>query len=261
MVFDEAVQLIAEHKAAGRDVIIISSSGTEIVEPIGERLGVDLANGTQVAIQDGEYTGEILFYAYGEGKADAMRELAVERGYELAESFAYCDSFTDLPMLDLVGHPFAVNPDSELRKLATERGWPILDFAKPVAMRNRSTAAGGRGRQCGGATLRLADLVRPPPRKAPDGESRRLHRVRGNAGDPRCRGARRYSARCRHPGRGNGRVPQRLARLARPRSRRPAAACSGPRVRRSRRGRRYWGREVASRRPRHRAVRMCLRRV
>lgn len=148
MVFDEAVQLIAEHKAAGRDVIIISSSGTEIVEPIGERLGVDLAIGTQVAIEDGEYTGEILFYAYGEGKADAMRELAVERGYELAESFAYSDSFTDLPMLDLVGHPFAVNPDSELRKLATERGWPILDFAKPVAMRSQidrrqAVAAGG----------------------------------------------------------------------------------------------------------------------
>ena len=73
MVYEEAVQLIEEHKAAGDDVIIISSSGTDIVEPIGERLGVDLAIGTQVAIEEGEYTGEILFYAYGEGKADAMR--------------------------------------------------------------------------------------------------------------------------------------------------------------------------------------------
>ena len=97
MVYEEAVQLIAEHKAAGRDVIIISSSGTDIVEPIGARLGVDLAIGTQVAIEDGEYTGEILFYAYGEGKAEAMRTLAEERGYDLAESYSYSDSHTDLP--------------------------------------------------------------------------------------------------------------------------------------------------------------------
>ncbi|MBK9738773.1 MAG: HAD family hydrolase [Actinobacteria bacterium] len=148
IVFDEAVQLIAEHKAAGRDVIIISSSGTEIVEPIGARLGADLAIGTQVAIENGEYTGEILFYAYGEGKAEAMRSLAEERGYDLSASYAYSDSFTDLPMLDAVGHPFAVNPDTELRKLAIEREWPILDFEKPVAMRTQidrkqAVAAGG----------------------------------------------------------------------------------------------------------------------
>jgi HAD superfamily hydrolase (TIGR01490 family) len=148
MVYEEAVDLIASHKAAGRDVIIISSSGTDIVEPIGQRLGVDLAIGTQVAIEDGQYTGEILFYAYGEFKAEAMRSLADERGYDLAASYAYSDSFTDLPMLDVVGHPFAVNPDTELRKVAVEREWPILDFAKPVAMRTQidrkqAVAAGG----------------------------------------------------------------------------------------------------------------------
>jgi len=137
IVFDEAVSLIAEHKAAGRDVIIISSSGTDIVEPIGQRLGVDLAIGTQVAIEDGKYTGEILFYAYGEGKAEAMVSLADERGYDLDASYAYSDSFTDLPMLEIVGHPSAVNPDSDLRKVAVERGWEILDFAKPVAMRTQ----------------------------------------------------------------------------------------------------------------------------
>ena len=149
MVFAEAVELIEEHKAAGRDVIIISSSGTDIVEPIGARLGVDLAIGTQVAIEDGEYTGEILFYAYGEGKADAMRSLAEERGYDLDESYAYSDSHTDLPMLELVGHPVAVNPDTELRKIAVEREWPVRDFRKPVAMREqqakRSAIAAGAG--------------------------------------------------------------------------------------------------------------------
>jgi HAD superfamily hydrolase (TIGR01490 family) len=139
MVYEEAVQLIEEHKAAGREVIIISSSGTDIVEPIGQRLGVDLAIGTQVAIEDGQYTGEILFYAYGPNKAEAMRTLADERGYDLSESFAYSDSFTDLPMLEVVGHPFAVNPDTELRKYAIEHEWAILDFKKPVAMREQST--------------------------------------------------------------------------------------------------------------------------
>ena len=134
MVYEEAVDLIEDHKEAGRDVIVISSSGTEVVEPIGERLGVDRAIGTQVAVVDGRYTGEILFYAYGEGKADAMRALAEENGYDLAECYAYSDSMTDLPMLEVVGHPVCVNPDPPLRKVATERGWPILDFARPVAM-------------------------------------------------------------------------------------------------------------------------------
>jgi HAD superfamily hydrolase (TIGR01490 family) len=144
MVYGEAVDLIEEHKQAGRDVIIISSSGTEVVEPIGERLGVDRAIGTQVEIVDGRYTGEIVFYAYGEGKAEAMRALAEENGYDLAECYSYSDSATDLPMLDIVGHPFCVNPDAPLRRLALERGWPVLDFARPVAMptmRKRITAA------------------------------------------------------------------------------------------------------------------------
>ena len=149
VIYSEAVDLIDEHREAGREVIIISSSGTEVVEPIGARLGADLALGTQMEVVDGVYSGEILFYAYGEGKADAMRELAQSRDIDLGESYAYTDSHTDLPMLDIVGHPVAVNPDAELRRIAVERGWPVLDFAKPVAMRSalatpeaRTAAAG-----------------------------------------------------------------------------------------------------------------------
>ena len=156
MVFEEAIQLIEEHKAAGDDVIIISSSGTDIVEPIGQRLGVDLAIGTQVAIEDGEYTGEILFYAYGPGKADAMRSLADERGYDLAECYAYSDSHTDLPMLEVVGHPVAVNPDSELRAIAEERDWQIRDFRKPVALREQATK---RSAIAAGASVALASVA------------------------------------------------------------------------------------------------------
>ena len=166
-VYDEAVALIEEHRAAGRDIVIISSSGTEVVEPIGERLGADVAIGTQLVVEDGRYTGEILFYAYGEGKAQAMRDLAAERGYDLAQSFAYSDSITDLPMLEVVGYPTAVNPDAELRRTATERGWPILDFRRPVGLRQRipverrrAAAVAGAGVAITAVALGLAWYVR-----------------------------------------------------------------------------------------------------
>ncbi len=161
MVYEEALDLIAHHRMLGHQIIIISSSGTDVVEPIGQRLGADLAIGTQVGIEDGKYTGEILFYAYGPGKAEAMRSLAVERGYDLTECYAYSDSFTDVPMLEAVGHPVAVNPDTELRKLAVANNWPIRDFAKPVAMKSRidkkqAAAAAGAGVALGAVALGIA---------------------------------------------------------------------------------------------------------
>jgi HAD superfamily hydrolase (TIGR01490 family) len=138
LIYSEAAALIAEHKAAGRDVVIVSTSGSEVVEPIAEMLGADLAVGTRMAVgEDGKYSGEIEFYAYAENKAKAILELAAERGYDLTRSFAYSDSATDIPMLESVGHPYAVNPDRALRKEATSREWPILVFDKPVALRSR----------------------------------------------------------------------------------------------------------------------------
>jgi len=144
IIYEDAVTLIREHQRLGRDVIIISSSGNEVVEPIGERLGVDLAIGTQMAVEDGRYTGEILFYAYGQGKAEAMQGLSEEFGYDLGDSYAYTDSFTDLPMLEAVGHPVVTNPEKELRKVAEERDWPILEFEKPVAMQTMLERPEGR---------------------------------------------------------------------------------------------------------------------
>jgi HAD superfamily hydrolase (TIGR01490 family) len=135
LVYDEAVHLIEEHKAAGRDVVIVSTSGQEVVEPIGEMLGADHVVATRMSVEDGRYTGEIVYYAYAEEKANAIRELAAERGYDLDECYAYSDSATDIPMLEAVGHPYAVNPDRELRRTATARAWPILVFTKPVALR------------------------------------------------------------------------------------------------------------------------------
>jgi HAD superfamily hydrolase (TIGR01490 family) len=138
LIYSEAAALIAEHKAAGRDVVIVSTSGSEVVEPIAEMLGADLAIGTRMAVDDeGRYSGEIEFYAYAENKAKAIIELAAERGYDLSRSFAYSDSATDIPMLEAVGHPYAVNPDRALRKEAVVREWPVLVFDKPVALRSR----------------------------------------------------------------------------------------------------------------------------
>jgi len=137
LVYDEAVSLIEQHHLAGRDVIIVSASGSEVVEPIGELLGADGVVATRMRVEDGRYTGEIDYYAYGENKAEALRRLAEENAYDLERSYAYSDSITDVHMLEVVGHPYAVNPDRELRRLATSRGWPVLVFSKPVALRSR----------------------------------------------------------------------------------------------------------------------------
>ena len=141
LVYDEAVGLIEEHHAAGRDVVIVSTSGTEVVEPIGEILGADLVVATQLEEQDGRYTGGIAYYAYAEEKANAARRLARERGYDLAECYAYSDSITDVPLLEAVGHPHAVTPARDLRRVAAARGWPVLVFDKPVALRTRIVPA------------------------------------------------------------------------------------------------------------------------
>ncbi len=144
LVYDEAVTLIEEHHLAGRDVIIVSASGAEIVEPIGELLGVEDVIASRLAVQGGRYTGEIEFYAYARNKAEAMQALAVRRGYDLRRSYAYSDSMTDLPMLEAVGHPHVVNPDRELRRLARDREWPVLGFSRPVALRSRMRLPRGR---------------------------------------------------------------------------------------------------------------------
>ena len=137
LVYAEAVELFAEHRAAGREVVLVSSSGEEVVGPIGEMLGVDRVIATSMVVEDGHYTGEIAFYAYGEGKQIAIKALAAERGWDLADCYAYSDSATDVPMLEAVGHPVAVNPDKALRKLAAENDWPVRVFAKPVRASRR----------------------------------------------------------------------------------------------------------------------------
>jgi HAD superfamily hydrolase (TIGR01490 family) len=133
--YDEARELVAGHHAAGRDVIVVSASGHEVVDPIGALLGADTVIATQMVIADGRYTGDVAFYAFGEAKAAKMRALAATHGYPLADCYAYSDSITDLPMLEAVGHPTAVNPDRSLRRAAARRGWPVQDFTVSPAAR------------------------------------------------------------------------------------------------------------------------------
>jgi hypothetical protein len=96
-----------------------------------------------------------------------MRDLARDRDYDLSKSYAYTDSVTDLPMLEIVGHPTAVNPDADLRRIASERGWPVVDFARPVSMRSRlavekrqAVAAGAAVAAVSAAALGLAWYAR-----------------------------------------------------------------------------------------------------
>ncbi|WAP56925.1 HAD family hydrolase [Streptomyces sp. S465] len=137
IIYDEAASLIEEHHTAGRDVVIVSTSGAEVVEPVGELLGADRVVATRMVVEDGVFTGDVEYYAYGPTKAEAIAELAESEGYDLSRCYAYSDSVTDLPMLEAVGHPHAVNPDRALRREAAARGWPVLSFNRPVRLKQR----------------------------------------------------------------------------------------------------------------------------
>lgn len=143
LVFAEAADLIADHKLCGRDVVVVSASGEEIVGPIARALGATHAMATRMVVEDGKYTGDVAFDCFGEGKVRAVRELADREGYPLEHCYAYSDSITDLPMLEAVGHPTAVNPDRILRKEAATREWPVLTFTRPVSLRDRLPAPSG----------------------------------------------------------------------------------------------------------------------
>nr|WP_245788255.1 HAD-IB family hydrolase [Amycolatopsis marina] len=137
LVYAEAAELITQHKAEGHDVIVLSATGEEVVAPISDMLGATRSVATRMHIVDGRYSGEVDFYCYGEQKAVAARELAEVHGYDLSSCHAYTDSSTDIPLLEAVGRPHAVNPDRALRRHATERGWPVLTFSNPVSLRSR----------------------------------------------------------------------------------------------------------------------------
>jgi HAD superfamily hydrolase (TIGR01490 family) len=168
----ESRKLVNMHKDKGRDTWIVSASPQVLVDSFAASLGMTGAIGTRARIEAGKYTGEIDGeFVYGAGKASAIEKLAAERGYDLERCFAYSDSVSDLPMLEAVGHPVAVNPDSELALTSHERGWPIVIFARKkkrvFAASAVVTAAGGSaliayliGRSHGRAAATFTDVTR-----------------------------------------------------------------------------------------------------
>ena len=130
LVYAEPLALVEQHRDRGERVYIVSAALQEIVAALAAELGFDGALGTICEVENGVYTGRSLRVLHGAAKADAVRELAARDHVDLAESTAYSDSDSDLPFLEVVGHPVVVNPDRALRATAAERGWPVLDFAE-----------------------------------------------------------------------------------------------------------------------------------
>lgn len=158
--YAEALDLIELHRAAGRLVYIISASPAEIVEPLGQFLGVDHVIASRARVDaDGRYTGEMEVYAYGPYKADLIRAAAVTDGVDLAASFAYSDSYTDLPMLEAVGHPVVVNPDRVLAKVARERDWLVRQFVRPIRLRDRVPVTPVRATAVAGVSVALGAVA------------------------------------------------------------------------------------------------------
>jgi HAD superfamily hydrolase (TIGR01490 family) len=145
LVYRDPLQLLERHRQGGEPVYIVSATLQEIVDELARELGFDGAIGSTCEIVDGAYTGRVLRPCHGPGKAAAVRDLAEREGLDLATSTAYSDSHTDLPFLEVVGRPVVVNPDSRLRRIARERGWPVLEFSElafPAARRLRPALVG-----------------------------------------------------------------------------------------------------------------------
>lgn len=152
----ESRRLISMHHEEERDTWIVSASPHSLVQPLAVSLGMTGAIGTKGEIIDGAYTGKLDGpFVYGAGKVEAISKLASERGYDIELCYAYSDSISDLPMMEYVGHPVAVNPDSDLLGISRERGWPVVIFARKT---KRAIAFGGVGMGSVGASL-LAYLI------------------------------------------------------------------------------------------------------
>jgi HAD superfamily hydrolase (TIGR01490 family) len=165
LIYKDMLDEAYSHQDAGRPVFIVTAASQELADTLAHVLVLDGGIGMRSEVRDGVYTGRAAGpFTYREGKADAIRQLAAERGIDLAESFAYSDSESDLPMLRTVGHPVAVNPDAELQRVARAEGWRIMRFDK-LGRRLKLGAAVGTLALMGGGGGYLAARARPRPRR------------------------------------------------------------------------------------------------
>jgi HAD superfamily hydrolase (TIGR01490 family) len=139
----ESRALVEMHREAGRDTWIASASAERIVAQLARVLGMTGGIGTRAAVVEGHYTSDLDGpFVHGPGKAEAVQAIVDSRGYDIRNCYAYSDSISDLPLLELVGHPVAVNPDSALEAIARERGWPIVVFSRRTKLAVRWSLAG-----------------------------------------------------------------------------------------------------------------------
>ena len=166
-VFPQMLEEIYAHQDAGRPTFIVSAAGNGVVEQLAHVLGMDGGIGTRYEVDaDGNFSGRLDGpFVYGEGKVTAMEEFAASHAIDLADSYAYSDSISDLPMLRAVGNPVAVNPDPPLAAIARAEGWQTLHFERmgrrlvALAVTLLATVAGF------GATRAAARRRVPPPRR------------------------------------------------------------------------------------------------
>jgi HAD superfamily hydrolase (TIGR01490 family) len=159
MVYEEALERIAQHKARGQRVYAVSATMEEIIAPLAELLGMDGAVASKMEVVDGAFTGDLELVNHGPQKADNLRAFAAQHDIDLAASSAYSDSITDEQFLRAVGRAFAVNPDKQLRRLAEDEGWGILRFSHRVRAplhRRRGARLGMAAALAGGLAFRAA---------------------------------------------------------------------------------------------------------
>ena len=131
-IYPQMLEEVHRHQDDGRATFIVSAAGNDLVKTLAAVLGMDGGIGTRWEVgSDGNYTGQMEGpFVYGEGKVEAMRRFAERHEIDLGTSYAYSDSASDLPMLEAVGHPVAVNPDAKLSEVAKREGWEVLRFEK-----------------------------------------------------------------------------------------------------------------------------------
>ncbi|HEX9377613.1 MAG TPA: HAD-IB family hydrolase [Actinomycetota bacterium] len=164
--YPQAVELMNRHKRAGREVYISSSSPEDFLAILAAELGMDGVIGTRAQVENGLYTGHLDGELCNrEEKARRVAELAGERGIDLPRSYAYSDSINDLPLLELVGNPVAMNPDRALLRIARQKGWQVIDLR--VARRRTlvGSAVGGVAAAAGAAGYAMGYAVGRAPQR------------------------------------------------------------------------------------------------
>ena len=165
-IYPQMLEEIWRHQDEGRPAFIVSAAGDDIVSSLAQVLQMEGGIGTRYEVDGaGEFTGRLEGpFVYGPGKVEAMQRYAAEHGIDLAASYAYSDSSSDLPMLRAVGHPVVVNPDPGLAEIARQEGWQTMRFER-LGRKLAITAATMLAAAVGWGSRELASRRRPPPRR------------------------------------------------------------------------------------------------